>query len=87
MIKKRAGPGLYLRCIGNPREEGFQGEISIVAGGAAPGRLEPGGTWFDSRLARIVVFDTTTEGKVKFWGSVGDHVGWLGVVFGQFLYN
>ena len=40
-----------------------------MAGGAAPGRSEPGGTRFDSRLVRIAVFDTTIGGT--FFGGGG----------------
>ncbi len=49
-----ASPGLvFLVHRTSLGEAGAQGEVSIVVGGAARGR-EGGGTWCDSRLARIV---------------------------------
>ncbi len=35
--------GSYFRCIGNPRGGGGQDGVSLVVGGAAPGRSEPEG--------------------------------------------
>ena len=68
----------------------FPREISLVVGGVAGGREGPGGTRFDSPLARIglariVVLPQKLGEKRCFWGRFGVGLGSVWVRFGSGL--